>query len=97
MRIGVIPADGSAEPKLFDLPLRRSGVQWTADSSAFDYVAGTLNSSTLLRQPLAGGEPEKLCVFPDRIFNFAWSKDWKDLAVSRGKQQGDAILITNLP
>jgi len=50
-----------------------------------------------LRQPLAGGEPEKLFDFPDRIFNFAWSKDWKNFVVSRGKQQGDAILITNLP
>ena len=93
----MLPADGNAEPKLFDLPMRRPGVQWTADSAAFDYAGGTINSSSLLRQPLAGGEPEKLLDFPDRIYNFAWSKDWKNLAVSRGKQQGDAILITNLP
>lgn len=97
VRIGVLPADGNGEPRLFDLPTRRPMIQWTADSEAFDYDAGTLNSSSLLRQPLAGGEPEKLGDFPDRIYNFAWSKDWKNLVVSRGKQQGDAILITNLP
>ncbi len=97
LRIGVLPADGNAEPKLFDLPMRRPGVQWTADSAAFDYAGGTINSSSLLRQPLAGGEPEKLLDFPDRIYNFAWSRDWKNLVVSRGKQQGDVILITNLP
>jgi len=96
MQIGVLPTDGNAELKLFDLPLRRSLVQWSADSAAFDYSAGTFNSSALMRQPLAGGEPQKLLDFPDRVFNFAWSSDNKNLVVSRGKQRGDAILITNL-
>ncbi|MGH9767697.1 MAG: winged helix-turn-helix domain-containing protein [Blastocatellia bacterium] len=97
LRIGVLPTDGAAEPKLFDLPMRRPITQWSADSAAFDYAAGTFNSSSLWRQPVSGGEPQKLCDFPDRIFNLAWSRDRKNLVVSRGKQQGDAILITNLP
>jgi Tol biopolymer transport system component/DNA-binding winged helix-turn-helix (wHTH) protein len=96
-RLGVLPTDGNAEPKLFDLPMRRPIIQWSADSAAFDYAAGTFNSSTLWRQALAGGEPQKRFDFPDRIFNLAWSRDRKNLVVSRGKQQGDAILITNLP
>src|SRR5262245_38635712 len=29
--IGALPADGAAEPKLFDLPARRSITQWSAD------------------------------------------------------------------
>ena len=65
--------------------------------AVFYYVAGTPNSSSLWRQPLDGSEPQKLCEFPDRISNFAWSHDGKNLVVSRGKQHGDAILITNLP
>jgi hypothetical protein len=97
MQIGALPADGAAEPKLFDLPARRPIIQWSADSDAFYYIAGTPPSS-LSRQPLDGGEPQKLCDFPaDRIFNFAWSHDRKNLVLSRGKQHGDAILITNLP
>ncbi len=97
MRIGVIPTDGAVAPKLLDLPMRRPITQWSADSSAFDYAAGTFNSSSLWRQPLAGGAPQKLSEFPDRILNFAWSRDRKNLVVSRGKLQGDALLITNLP
>lgn len=97
MRIGVLPTDGNAEPKLFDLPLRRPMIQWSAHSTAFDYAAGTFNASSLWTQPLFGGEPKKLLDFPDRVFNFAWSADRKDLVVSRGNVQGDAILITNLP
>jgi Tol biopolymer transport system component/DNA-binding winged helix-turn-helix (wHTH) protein len=97
MQIGALPADGAAEPKLFDLPARRPIFQWSADSDAFYYIAGPPNSSSLWRQSLYSKEPQKLCDFPDRIFNFAWSHDRKNLVVSRGKQHGDAILITNLP
>jgi Tol biopolymer transport system component/DNA-binding winged helix-turn-helix (wHTH) protein len=95
-QIGVLPTEGDSEPQLFNLPMRRPFVQWTSDT-AFDYAAGTFNSSSIWRQTLTGGEPQKLLEFPDRIFNFAWSQDGKNLVVARGKQQGDAILITNLP
>ncbi|HTH37462.1 MAG TPA: winged helix-turn-helix domain-containing protein [Pyrinomonadaceae bacterium] len=97
IQIGVIPSDGSGEPKIFDLPMRRPTIQWAADSSAFYYSSGTFNSSALMRQPINGEAPQKLIDFPDRVFNFAWSHDGKNLAVARGKQLGDAILISNLP
>jgi Tol biopolymer transport system component len=93
----VLPTSGGDQPRLFDLPMRLPITQWSADSTAFDYIAGTFNSSSLWRQPLNGGAAQKLCDFPDRVFNFAWSSDRKNLVVSRGKQQGDALLITNLP
>ncbi len=95
--VGVLPTHGNAAPKLFNLLLRRSVLQWKSDSSGFYYIAGTPNAASLLMQPLGGGEPQKIIDFPDRIFNFAWSEDGKNLVVSRGKQLGDAILITNLP
>jgi Tol biopolymer transport system component/DNA-binding winged helix-turn-helix (wHTH) protein len=95
--IGVLPTDGNAEPKLFQLSMRRSMIRWGADSNAFYYSAGTFNSSSLWRQPLDKVNPEKLLDFPDRIFNFAWSPDGKNLVVARGTHQGDAILITGLP
>lgn len=94
--IGVIPSDGSAEPKLYNLPLRRPLVKWAPDSKSFYYSAGTFNASSLWRQPIDGSPPEKIFDLPDRLFNFAWSNDGSDLVVSRGKLIGDAILITNL-
>jgi len=96
-RIGALPTDSPVEPRLFDLPMNRAITQWSAGSAAFDYAAGVFKSSSLCRQSIAGGEPQKLFDFPDRIFNFAWSRDGKNLAVSRGELQGDALLITNLP
>lgn len=94
--IGILPTDATGEPQIFELPMRRPFVQWTSDT-AFDFAAGAFNTSSLMRQSINGGEPQKLIDFPDRVFNFAWSPDGKNLAAVRGKQMGDAILITNLP
>lgn len=96
VRIGFMSTDGSANQKSFDLPVRRPLLHW-GNASNFDHAAGTFNTSILMRQPLDGGEPKKLIEFPDRVFDFGWSANGKDLIVSRGKLQGDAILITNLP
>ncbi len=95
--VGVIPSDGSAEPKLFSLPLRRPLVKWATDSKSFYFSAGTFNASAFLRQPLDGGKAEKIFDLPHRLVNFEWSKDGRDLVISRGKLIGDAILITDLP
>jgi hypothetical protein len=95
MQIGVVASDGSGEPKLFDVSQRRPVFHWTS-TNTLDYAAGTFSSSSIWRQPL-NGDAKKLVDFPDRIFNFAWSTDGKNLAVSRGRLHGDAVLITNLP
>ena len=95
--IGVLPLDGDGEPRVFDLPARRPMVQWSHDSTAIDYAAGTFNSSSIWRQPIDGSPARRLLEFPDRIFSFAWSRDGRTLAVSRGRQLGDAVLIRNLP
>jgi hypothetical protein len=50
-----------------------------------------------MRLNIVDGTTRKLLEFPERVHNFAWSKDGENLIVSRGKLQGDAILITNLP
>lgn len=96
-KIGVIPTDRQSEPKLFDLDFRRPVTHWNTNSLSFDFASGAFNSSILFRQPVDGGNPQKILEFPDRVYNFAWSKDGKNLVAAKGKQLGDAILITNLP
>ncbi len=97
IQVGVIASDGSGEPKIFDLPMRRSMVQWTRDSSAFYFSPGQFNESSIELQSLNDHTAKKIVDFPDRVFSFAWSPDGKSLAVARGRQMGDAILISNLP
>ena len=51
----------------------------------------------LWSQPLEGGKPKQLTHFTsDQIFSYAWSRDGKQLAVSRGTQQSDVVLLSNL-
>ena len=65
---------------------RRSGV-------AFIRTSGGV--SNIWTQPLDGGEPKQLTDFKDqRIFNFAWSRDGKQLALSRGVVNSDVVLIS---
>ncbi len=97
LRIGVLPTDGNAEPRLFDLPMRRPIIQWSADSARLITSAGRIQFFQPVATTAQRRRAAKTFDFPDRVFNFAWSRDGKNLVVSRGKQQGDAILITNLP
>src|SRR5262249_25700292 len=61
LRIGALQTAGAAEPMLFDLPARSPTPRWSADSAAFVYAAGgPFASSSLWRQPIACGEPQKL-------------------------------------
>jgi Tol biopolymer transport system component/DNA-binding winged helix-turn-helix (wHTH) protein len=96
IRIGLLSSDGQMQKGAFDLPMRRTLVRWSGNTT-FDYFAGTYNTSTLMRLNIVDGTTRKLLEFPERVHNFAWSKDGENLIVSRGKLQGDAILITNLP
>ena len=50
----------------------------------------------LWAQPLNGGPPTQITDFKsDRIFDYAWSRDGKQLAVSRGKTTRDVVLLTD--
>jgi Tol biopolymer transport system component len=47
-------------------------------------------------QPLDGFPARQVTHFPDSdIFDFLWSKDGKQLAVTRGRTRTDAVRISN--
>jgi Tol biopolymer transport system component len=51
--------------------------------------------SNIWSQPLDGGSPKRITDFKtDRIFSFDWSKDGKQLALSRGTQTSDVVFLT---
>jgi Tol biopolymer transport system component len=74
----------------------RRVVQWTPDGSGLAFVVTRGGVSNLWVQPVAGGAPSPLTDFKtDRIFNFAWSRDGRRLALARGWSSGDVVLIRN--
>ncbi len=86
--------------KLFDLPLNVTAgpsnppFRWLADGRAFTYIRTRGGVSNIWVQPVDGGEPKQLTDFKtDRIFSFDFSRDGKQLALSRGVVDTDVVLI----
>jgi len=95
-RLTVLTLEGGATVKTFDLPVTaRSLFRWSPDSRAVVYVDTRGDVSNLWRLPLDGGAPAQITDFKaDHINFFAYSRDGKQLALSRGNQTRDALMIS---
>jgi len=96
--LGVFSPDGStlvhsyALAPTFELP-----VAWTADGRGLAYTDTQNGTSNIVVQPIDGGPVKPLTNFKsDRIFWFDFSHDGKQIAVSRGTQSSDVVLIKDL-
>ncbi|MFN2453127.1 MAG: protein kinase [Pyrinomonadaceae bacterium] len=96
-RIAVAPLEGGEPLRTFDVPAIPDPVlRWTPDGRAVAYVDTKNGVSNIVAQPLDGGAPKQLTDFKaDRIFSFAYSRDGKQLALSRGTINNDVVLISN--
>jgi Tol biopolymer transport system component len=94
-RIAVAPLEGGEPLKTFDLPATFwHPLHWTPDGRALAYIDTRGGISNIVAQPLDGGAVKQLTDFKaDRIFWFDFSRDGTQLALSRGTQTSDVILI----
>jgi eukaryotic-like serine/threonine-protein kinase len=99
-RIAVVPFEGGPPVKAFELPVTVEPsipVRWTADGQALTFVATKSGVSNIWRQPLDGTPAAQLTTFPnEQIFWFEWSRDGRQLALSRGVVNSDVVLISNI-
>jgi len=96
-KVAIIPFAGGDPVKVLDLPrpsFSALGGFWTLDGRALTYVDTINGVSNIWSLPLDGGPPKQLTDFKtDQIFWFDFSRDGKQLALSRGTQTSDVILI----
>ena len=95
----IVPFDGGPPVKTVDLGgLSFSGtrIAWTPDGQALLYAVERDGMTTLLRHPVNGRSPQELGRFEDDIFDFDYSTDGQELAVTRGGFQHDVVLIKDL-
>lgn len=97
VKIGVIPMEGGKPVKAFPYNANPPGgvayFRWSPDGRSIDYVDQHKGVSNIWAQPVDGGPPRQVTHFNSgAIFNFAWSKKG-DLALSRGTQTSDVVLI----
>jgi Tol biopolymer transport system component/DNA-binding winged helix-turn-helix (wHTH) protein len=101
VNIAVVPFEGGQPWKIFDYTAVSpspvcSCLRWTPDGQALAYIDTRKSVSNLWAQPLTGGPPRQITDFTSElIFDFAWSRDGKQLALARGTVTSDVVLIRN--
>lgn len=71
-------------------------IQWTRDGKAVIFGTEDDGVTSILRQPLSGGQPTVVMKFEDELADFSYSQDGQSLAVARGGWQHDIVLIRDL-
>jgi serine/threonine protein kinase len=92
----VIPLGGGAPVLQFNWPALAGGPRWAPKGDALQYVLTKNGVSDLWEQRLTGGPPKQITNFQSGlIFDFSWSQNGKQLALTRGSTSSDVILISN--
>jgi Tol biopolymer transport system component len=97
-QLKVIPFGGGTPIYQFDWPAVAvaGGPHWAPDGKAVEFVLTREGVSNIWQQKLTGGPPKQITNFKSGlIFAFDWSRDGKQLALARGSESSNVILISN--
>jgi serine/threonine protein kinase/Tol biopolymer transport system component len=95
-RIAVLPFEGGDPIATLEVSLsyRDVGLGWTPDSRSIVYADARENGDNIWSIPVQGGAAKQLTKFTNGlIFAFQVSSDGKQIAISRGTQTDDVILL----
>lgn len=95
-QLKVIAFDGGTLMNQFDWPTSAWRPRWAPRGEAIDYILTRNGVSNIWQQSLTGGPPKQVTHFDsDEIFDFEWSRDGRQLALTRGSESSDVILMSN--
>jgi len=96
LRVGIMPFEGGAAVQDFVRPIGSARLHWSPDQKGLQYLLTRNGASNIWEQPLTGGPPHQVTDFTSgHIFDFAWTRDGKQLLLARGEQSSDVVLISN--
>jgi serine/threonine protein kinase/Tol biopolymer transport system component len=94
--VHVAPATGGQVRYTLKAPVGTNDVRWSPDGKSLQDLQFGGGALSLWEQPLTGGPPRQVMSFTDRqVAQFAWSRDGKHLAVLRGINAFDIVLMSN--
>jgi Tol biopolymer transport system component len=94
--IAVFAIDSEEPPRVYSIFPRP--LAWTPDGRALTYIDVRDGVGNIWQQPLPSGTPSQLTDFSSStLYNFAWSWDGRQLAVSRGDTSTDVVLFSAQP
>src|SRR5271165_2686497 len=95
-KLAIIPADGGAPVQVFTRPSGANGIVWSPDQKSLQFRLTRKGATNIWEQPIAGGAPRQVTNFTSgRIFDFAWTRDGKQLLLAKGEVTSDVVLISN--
>ncbi len=96
-QLAVISTENPENVEFTEIEPLQQKIQWSNDGKFFDFVAGNVKQSGIMRQSIEkDAKPVQLLNATEAsIFNFAWSPSGENLAVSRGQLLRDMVLLTN--
>jgi len=98
--LGIFPAEGGPPVKKFSIPASTvpdRGTLWTPDGKMVTYLVSDGEERNLWAQPVEGGDPVKITDFSRPwIQRRAYSKDGKQVAITRGENLQNAVMLSGL-
>ena len=93
--VAIFPAQGGEPVMQFEIPHQEwQRVQWISDRE-LSYIKDTDGYSNIWSYNLDTGERKQLTNFnSDRIYAYAWSPDFKQIACQRGTNTSNVTMIT---
>lgn len=96
VKFAVISASGGPPLHVFPQPTGANSLHWSPDGKAVQWHMIRAGAANIWEQPLSGGPPRQVTHFTSgRIFDFSWSRDSKQLLLSKGDITSDVVLISN--
>jgi Tol biopolymer transport system component len=96
VQMKIVPSAGGTPLFQLDWPASAGDPRWPPDGEAIEYALTKSGVSNIWEQKLTGGPPKQITNFQSGlIFDFHWSRDRKQLALTRGSQSSDVVMISN--
>ncbi|MCO6509476.1 MAG: PD40 domain-containing protein [Aridibacter famidurans] len=97
LSLAIIPAEGGTPIRKFEVPvsvISSRGSVWTPDGKQITYLVRDGEKTDLWAQSVEGGDPVRLSEFSRPwIQRWAYSKDGKRIAISRGQGLRNAVML----
>lgn len=97
-KIAIIPFEGGEPKQIFEFPkvLKSRVFRWSNDGKSLLYMDSVDKVVNIWSQPLDAGPARQLTSFTsDRIFRFDVSRKDGSLALSRGNETSDVVMLTD--
>ena len=77
------------------LPPGANGPTWSPDSRSLQFGLVRSNAGNIWEMPITGGEPRQVTHFTEPLWmsNVTWSRDGKNLLITRGRNKSDVLLM----